>query len=77
MGTSEIITEINKLPVSQRLTLIELTIKKIREGKMLIYPDKQIKMSSTSTHLKMQKGKMTRLKLLRKKLHWSNNAKKR
>jgi hypothetical protein len=31
MGTSEIITEINKLPVSQRLTLIELTIKKIRE----------------------------------------------
>ena len=31
MGTSEIISEINKLPVSQRLTLIELTIKKIRE----------------------------------------------
>jgi len=31
MGTSEIITEINKLPVSQRLTLIELTIKNIRE----------------------------------------------
>jgi len=31
MGTSEIITEINKLPVNQRLTLIELTIKKIRE----------------------------------------------
>jgi hypothetical protein len=31
MGTSEIITEINKLPISQRLTLIELTIKKIRE----------------------------------------------
>jgi len=31
MGTSEIISEINKLPVSQRLTLIELTIKKIRQ----------------------------------------------
>jgi len=31
MGTSEIISEINKLPVNQRLTLIELTIKKIRE----------------------------------------------
>ena len=31
MGTSEIIAEINKLPVGQRLTLIELTIKKIRE----------------------------------------------
>jgi hypothetical protein len=31
MGTSEIISEINKLSVSQRLTLIELTIKKIRE----------------------------------------------
>ncbi|MDR3694337.1 MAG: hypothetical protein P4L47_06860 [Mucilaginibacter sp.] len=31
VGTSEIITEINKLPVSQRLTLIELTIKKIRQ----------------------------------------------
>ncbi|HZY36507.1 MAG TPA: hypothetical protein VFE53_07660 [Mucilaginibacter sp.] len=31
MGTSEIIIEINKLPVSQRLTLIELTIKNIRE----------------------------------------------
>ncbi|HEX4374739.1 MAG TPA: hypothetical protein VHZ50_15655 [Puia sp.] len=31
MGTSEIISEINKLPLSQRLTLIELTIKKIRE----------------------------------------------
>jgi len=31
MGTSEIILEINKLPVNQRLTLIELTIKKIRE----------------------------------------------
>jgi hypothetical protein len=31
MGTSEIILEINKLPISQRLTLIELTIKKIRE----------------------------------------------
>lgn len=31
MGTSEIITEINKLPVGQRLALIELTIKKIRE----------------------------------------------
>ena len=31
MGTSEIISEINKLPVSQRLTLIELTIKNIRE----------------------------------------------
>jgi hypothetical protein len=31
MGTSEIISEINKLPVSQRLTLIELTIKKIKE----------------------------------------------
>ena len=30
MGTSEIISEINKLPVSQRLTLIELTIKNIR-----------------------------------------------
>jgi len=31
MGTSEIISEINKLPLSQRLTVIELTIKKIRE----------------------------------------------
>jgi len=31
MGTSEIISEINKLPVSQRLTVIELTIKKIKE----------------------------------------------
>jgi hypothetical protein len=31
MGTSEIISEINKLPVSQRLTLIELTLKKIRQ----------------------------------------------
>lgn len=31
MGTSEIISEINKLPVSQRLTLIELTIKKIQD----------------------------------------------
>jgi hypothetical protein len=31
MGTSEIISEINKLPVSQRLTLIELTIKNIRQ----------------------------------------------
>ena len=31
MSTSEIISEINKLPVSQRLTLIELTIKNIRE----------------------------------------------
>lgn len=31
MGTSEIISEINKLPISQRLSLIELTIKKIRE----------------------------------------------
>ncbi|CAN5210238.1 hypothetical protein BH09BAC6_BH09BAC6_33780 [soil metagenome] len=31
MGTSEIKAEINKLPISHRLTLIELTIKKIRE----------------------------------------------
>lgn len=31
MGTSEIISEINKLPISQRLTLIELTLKKIKE----------------------------------------------
>jgi hypothetical protein len=31
MGTSEIISEINKLPISQRLTLIELIIKKIKE----------------------------------------------
>ncbi|MDB4920026.1 hypothetical protein [Mucilaginibacter sp.] len=31
MGTSEIISEINKLPVSQRLTLIELTIKNIKQ----------------------------------------------
>lgn len=31
MGTSEIISEINKLPIGQRLALIELTIKKIRE----------------------------------------------
>jgi hypothetical protein len=31
MSTNEIIVEINKLPVVQRLTLIELTIKNIRE----------------------------------------------
>jgi len=31
MGTSEIIAEINKLPVNQRLALVEITIKKIRE----------------------------------------------
>ena len=31
MGTSEIISEINKLPVNQRLAPIELTLKKIRE----------------------------------------------
>jgi len=31
MGTSELISEINKLPVGQRLTLIELMTKKIKE----------------------------------------------
>ncbi len=31
MGTMEILSEINKLPVSQRLSLIELSIKKIWE----------------------------------------------
>lgn len=37
MGTSEIIIEINKLSVNQRLILIELTIKKIKEeGKKII-----------------------------------------
>lgn len=37
MGASEIIIEIDKLSVNQRLILIELTIKKIKEeGKKII-----------------------------------------
>ncbi|MFD1259013.1 hypothetical protein ACFQ3S_19575 [Mucilaginibacter terrae] len=31
MGTEQIVEEINKLPISQRLTVIELTIKNLKQ----------------------------------------------